>query len=514
MRAAAYARYSTDHQCSIEIQFVEIQKYCASHGLELDARHMYSDEALSGMSKRKRRGFLDLLNAANAHQFDCVVFYDLSRGSRDVVDWFGFRKMMRQLGIAVYAVLDRLGSLDNPSDFLTELVTVGMGQTHVLISRQKSMDKVDYLASQGKFLGGYPPLGYIIVDGEYQIEPTEAEVVKRIYSMYASGHSYSEIMATIPPGMCGKRGRPLGKNSIHYILKNERYVGRYSWNLYQTKYMSEYAGKKPSDRAVIIDDAMPRIIDDVTWQKVRVRMQKNMHINNGKNEYLLKGLLRCGYCGAGFVGVTIKNGSGDLRKFYTCGNKRRTHTCNAKNIMAHDIEPLVVALLKHSVLDGSLVDATAASILALQNDEQSENISSTRAQLRSTNTKIDNLTRVLADGLDSDAVRQKLGELETYKRVLEIKIAEYRPEVTMTKEYLVAELSKDIEALKDDPGCLSELIRKYIVRIDVYDDKINIHSTADLCNGVSDGLAKLVQKNYTTGDHPDGVTMGGCGGGI
>lgn len=260
MTAAAYARFSTEHQCSIDVQFAKISKYCNEHNLSLSEQHMYSDEALSGMHVRRRRGFLDLMNAAESHEIDCVVLYDITRGSRDVENWLHFRKRMMALNIPVYSVMDRIGNLDNPTDFLTEILTASMGQTHILTSRAKSMDKIDYLVKQGKFCGGYAPFGYRIEDGQYTIIPSEAEIISQIFTLYASGHSYSDIINSFPAGLRGRRGRPFGKNTIHTILKNERYAGTYSWCKRKVKYMTEWAGGA-SERAVTIPDAIPAIID-------------------------------------------------------------------------------------------------------------------------------------------------------------------------------------------------------------------------------------------------------------
>ena len=47
--AAAYARYSTEHQCSIEVQLYKIKQYCIENDLELPENYIYYDEAVSGM---------------------------------------------------------------------------------------------------------------------------------------------------------------------------------------------------------------------------------------------------------------------------------------------------------------------------------------------------------------------------------------------------------------------------------------------------------------------------------
>ena len=518
MIGAGYGRYSTPKQCSIEVQFAYIHKYCREHDIELPESQLYEDDALTGTRVRKRKGFHDLLHAAQNHEFDCVVLYDLTRGSRDVVDWFSFRKDMKSLGIAVYSVIDHLGDLDNPSDFLTELVTVGMGQTHVLTSRLKSMDKIDMLAQTGKFLGGYSPMGYDIKDGRYIINPVEAEYVRTIFTMYSKGRSYTEILAVLPSGLRGKRGRAIGKNSLHEILKNERYVGKYTWCKRKVKYMSEWAGGGPSDRAVTLDGIIPPIIDRDTWERVKKRMEANKHntVNKSRRnrEYLLTGLLRCGDCGAAFVGITSTNKRGYEYKYYACGNKWRCHTCKAKNISANDIEPLVVSLLRHSLLDGSMIEATADAILAAgRGENRRSEISTMKSELSEIDGKINNLVDALSNGLNSPAVQAKLTELEGQKRILGQKIKELRPKPELSREYLIKELSADARALEDNPDCIKELLHKYIIKIDVYDDAIDIHSTADFAKalplvGISPEKVRSIKISL------DASNTAGCGGRI
>ena len=141
MKAAAYARYSTDKQQknSIEYQLAEIRKYCVEHDITITAT--FTDEAESGTNMH-RPGFQAMVAAARRGEFDAVVIYDVTRGSRDVGDWFQFRKQMMLLGVKVISATQSLGDLTNSNDFLLELLSVGMGQREVLETRQKSIDGV------------------------------------------------------------------------------------------------------------------------------------------------------------------------------------------------------------------------------------------------------------------------------------------------------------------------------------------------------------------------------------
>lgn len=226
LTAAEYARYSTDRQTenSIAYQFGKIREYCRANSIQIVAS--YSDEGQSG-TNLDRSGFQALLNAARRHEFDAVVIYDISRGSRDVGDWFTFRKQMALIGIQVISATQKLGDITNGNDFLLELITVGMGEHEVLSNRQKSIDGVAVRAKEGQFLGGLPPLGYDIVNGRYVINAEEAHAVQVIFRLYADGHSYKQILSALG-GQLGKRGRPLGYNSLHSILTNERYIRVYT----------------------------------------------------------------------------------------------------------------------------------------------------------------------------------------------------------------------------------------------------------------------------------------------
>lgn len=186
-KAAAYARYSTDNQTdnSIAYQMEAIDGYCQEHGITIVAR--YSDEAKSG-TNTDREDFQAKLRAAASRDFDAVVIYDISRGSRDVADWFQFRKQMATLGIQVIAVSGQLGDVLNPNDFLVEGINVMLGQH----TRKKSMAAVDVKAKQGIFLRGYAPYGYKIVNQKYVIKEDEAKHVRLIFKMYSDGANYKD----------------------------------------------------------------------------------------------------------------------------------------------------------------------------------------------------------------------------------------------------------------------------------------------------------------------------------
>lgn len=485
MNAAAYARYSTDNQTenSIAYQMNAIQKYAHAHSITLCA--FYSDEAESG-TNTDRQAFREMLSAAQRHEFDAVIVYDISRGSRDVADWFNFRKAMAKLEIKVLSATQNLGDITNPNDFLTELISVGLGQHAVLDTRKKSIDGVAEKAKQGAFLGGYPPLGYDIINGRYVINEKEAAAVRTIFSMYAAGKGYSSTLEAVK-GVCGKRGRPLGKNSLSSILRNERYIGVYSWNKRHVKLFRQWAGGKPNPAAVRLENMIPPIIDIETWERVQQRMNDHKHnaVNKAKREYLLSGLIECEKCGSTYIGHCSTNKKGYHTRYYICGNKYRTRTCGSKNLNADQLEAFVVENLQAYFLEADFDEIGKICAEAL--NATTEDLTKERKELADVERQISNGMKAILGGMEFSELEDEIGRLRIRKAELQDVIAH-----------------KSAGGKKADPGKISALFRD---ALEHWDDE-----------HIKNIVQTFVTKIYAHADGSVtvhvGVHLNGCGGWI
>lgn len=467
LTAAAYARYSTDKQTdnSIAYQLTEIRAYCEDKQISIVAT--YTDEGQSG-TNTDRPGFLALMAAARQHAFDAVIVYDISRGSRDVADWFSFRKEMGRLGIRVVSVKQELGEIDKGNNFLVELLSVGMGQMEVISNRQKSLDGVEVKAKQGQFLGGTPPLGYDVKDGKYVVNPGEAAIVRKIFEMYADGASYDAILASLG-GQIGKRGRPMGKNSLHSILRNERYIGTYTWNRRHVKYFRKWAGGKANPRCVRIEGVIPQIIDNLTWERVQKRMDNRKH--NAANKatrrtYLLSGLIECELCGSAYVGHTSTNSKGYQTAYYCCGNKYRTHTCTAKNINAVELETFVVQQVRAFLAAQDFSEA--AQEIANQVNGASADLVAEKAELADIESQLANGLKAILRGFEMEELTEEMDRLKLRKSELVDIIARKsssRPYVDPADiERMLKEDAWRIDQITDQAE-LAKLVRQYVTKI-------------------------------------------------
>lgn len=476
MKAAAYARYSTDNQTgnSIAYQMERINNYALAHDIDVIAR--YIDEAETG-TNTDRPGFKDMMRDASAGSWNAIVIYDVTRGSRDVGDWFTFRKTMLMLGIQVISVEDKLGDMLNGNDFLVELLNVGLGQHHVLTSRRKSMDGVYIKAKDGKFLGGIPPLGFDIKDQQYFVNESEARCVRLIFKMYAAGESLDAITEALAKmNMNGKRGRPVGKNSIYSILQNERYIGTYIWNEHKCKVLGKWVGGGENDKMVRIPGRLPRIIDDKTWGRVRARMNKreNNAVNKAKRDYLFTGLIECEKCGAKYVAYSRENKYGVRYVYYTCGNKYRTKTCDAKNLSGDLLESFVAGCLIKYITGQDFT--TLATAMAKGLNGASPDLSAEKKELAEIDRQLANCLKAVKNGIDFPELQDEMSNMRRRKSELEEILSRQQPVRQWFRvDDIIASLKESALMLEDSRN-FKTLIKNHVIKIQSHaDGSFSVH---------------------------------------
>lgn len=473
--AAGYARYSTNNQTenSIAYQLHEISGYCANHDIELT--HTFIDEAQSG-TNTNRSGFQNMLKAARNKEFENIIIYDVSRGSRDIADWFYFRKQMQELGINVISCHQKLGDPLNPNDFLTEFISVGLGQHQVLETRQKSMDGADAAAKRGIFLGGTPPFGYKIENQEYKIVPSEARIVREAFQLYYEGYSYSYIMKNLKiASIVGRKGSHMTKNSLYYMFKNPRYAGVYVWNEYTYQIMRKYVGRKNNPRKITIEGAIPAIVDMKVWKGVQIRLEshKDTHYKTSpKRTFLLSGLIKCGLCGSNYVSHASKS-KGHEYKYYVCANrygkKNDPQGCKSNPIRVDELDKFVIDAVKECLIENTDFIALAEEIAqkytaAAGGKIKTQNIENEKKELQSVKEKIHRGVNALLDGFDTPELREQIHNLKEREIFLEEYISNVQTRSTSINIKELAKILKNdvLNMEEEDEEKIKATIRNHV----------------------------------------------------
>ena len=366
-KAVAYVRYSSDMQSqeSIDAQLRAIQEYCSKNSFEL--LNVYQDAAQSATNDQRDQ-FLQMIDDSKLRKFDYIIVHKLDRFARNRYDSAFYKRELRMNGVRLLSVLEKLD--DSPESVILESVLEGMAEYFSINLAREVRKGLNENALKAKHNGGVPPLGYSVTDGLYVINEKEAEIVQMIFTAYAAGNGYMAIADKLNAlGYKSRFGNPFGKNSLYDILRNEKYLGTYTYN----KRLSKKTGNrvfKEESKIVKIEDAIPQIISNQLWEDAHAMINSKSFIKkNSAHMYLLTGKVKCGVCGGSYVGGGYMKDKKYGIYRYICSQRKRSGGCTGKAMNAEVIENFVIEHIRNHILTDSYIDEMAQNISVLLNDE-------------------------------------------------------------------------------------------------------------------------------------------------
>lgn len=477
------ARYSTDNQNpdSIEVQVEKCTGWCAEHNLPV--LDIFADYAVSGM-KDTRPQYDRMIRQLQQGGADTVVIYDQSRMFRKLTAWFSFREQLERMGARVVSVTQPMigGDLRDPTNFLTEGSMALFNQIWALQTRQKVIEKMRFMAQNGQHTGGVPALGYKVVDGRLEICEEEARIVRRIFRDYAGGKSYRQIIDELnADGLRTKAGNPFGTNSLHDLLKNEKYIGVLHYGAIKRR-PDGTRNTHSSCRgdSIRIEGGCPRIIDDETWRCVQEKMKKNQRGQAGRppvRSYPLKGKVFCGECKSAMVPTQ----SNHKYYYYECTKKRRSATCNAQNFSAQKLEQTVADAVRGFIGNPSYMDG----LIEVMRGERSKLLCDAPDKLRSLidarasiSKKLDAATDAILSGLNSETMRKKVEALEADQARIDLEMARLKADVDAVGLDDDA-IRAGINEIMEYTSTTNDAIFSIVARVEVYPDHLLIWTLLD-----------------------------------
>ena len=491
MKAAIYARYSSHEQDgneSIDSQLACCREFIQKQGWTVPETNIFIDKARSGTTTRNRSEFKRMmeLSALRDPPFDVVVVLSTSRFSRDIDEAAAFKAILRQNNIDIRSVTEPLPDLTG--DDISALMGRFSERTLEFFAHLQSLQTGKYafegqrqVTSKGFHGGGKAPYGYHRVEVKdpagktdkkgnvvkrvtFGVTPHEADMVRRIYEMFAGGASYKRIAVTFnEEGETSPGGGTWDISAIRTILLNEAYLGRRVWNKTRRnkRVRRGTITPKPREEWEVKDDAHEAIVDKQLWDIVQAKMANaKARVNAGKGSHwtrrsphLLTGLIRCGVCRANYHMNTIKSKK-QLRQYYRCGyhSKRGNAVCaNGRTMEKKMLENAVLELFSSTLLTTDNVEhlriAANRHLETLQDPGESMAIEN---KMRRIDREMGNLTRAIKEGgpLESLVAELKASEesrstltrqqesMAQIRRVPEMKAHEVREALSKLRECL------------------------------------------------------------------------------
>ena len=323
LRVAAYCRVSTDDEEQKTSYEAQIGYYTEkiNQNPEWQMAGIFADEGISGTQAKKRPEFLKMIRLCRQRKIDIILTKSLSRFARNTVDSLGYIRELRALGIAVISEKENINTLTAESEMLITIMSCFAQAESESISKNVSW------GVRQSFKNGNVPMQYARLlgyrkghDGNAEIIPEEAEVVKEIYRCYLDGMSMNLIADRLnEKGLTTKGGSsPYRKTVVQRILTNEKYTGD---ALLQKTYVTDCITKKTRKNngelpMYLVKNHHEPIISRTDFNRVQEEMarrsakrtiaDKLTQTGQGKYsaKYALSELLICGECGEHYRRVT------------------------------------------------------------------------------------------------------------------------------------------------------------------------------------------------------------------
>ena len=406
---AGYCRISVDEELDRDNTSIENQKAIITDFVKQKFPNstltFYEDRDRSGYTFEQREGYQTMRRELMTHQMDILIVKDFSRFSRRNSRGLVELEDLRDAGVRIISIGDGI-DFPNDGDWLKIQFQFLINEMPVTDTSKKVKSVIKRRQQDGKWICA-APYGYIVnKKQEFEIVPTEAEIVRRIFQLYIDGWGYKKIAnhltdEGVPTPRMAERDRKeaAGENyrravkpawaivTVQGIIDNDFYIGTLRQGKYTRKKINGKEVKRDELDHIVIEHHHQEIIDYRTFATARaLRESRSTAHYRGQKKYdnTYSGFLECGDCGSPMFAMSRR----DIKDAYRCGeyHKRGLKACTSHHIRVDKLDELLKLYVQ------KVKDNSAAMLDRLNADLEKE-----AGNVAETKKSAENLEAVLAD---------------------------------------------------------------------------------------------------------------------
>lgn len=507
LRAALYLRVSTgrqaEHDLSIPDQRAQTANWVAARGWTVIAE--YVEPGASAIDD-KRPEFQRMIERAcdGDNPFDVIIVHSYSRFFRDA---FGLEFYVRKLakhGVKLVSMTQELG--DDPAQVMMRQVISLFDEYQSKENAKHVLRSMKENARQGFWNGSTAPFGYRTVEVEkrgarvkkrLEIDPVEAEQVQFIFKLVVGGHQGSPPMGTKAVatwlnerGYRTRRGGMWGNGTIHQLLTNPVYGGRWRFNHVDSKTRREKA-----EAEQIFADA-PAIIAPEEFEGVqRLLKGRNPRIAAPRSvtgPILLTGLAFCNLCQGAMSLRTGTSKTGKVHRYYACSTcaRKGKKACPGRTVEMDRLDHLVTKHLMDKLLTGDRI-WELLSTLATRRAERVAAVDARLAALEReaaiAEEKLKRLYKLIEDGVAEmdDLLKERITALKADRDRSKVALARARGNVKAKAEVTEEAVAKFSDLMRQriqegDTPARKAWLTSIVDRIEVDEGKIRLFGRKDV----------------------------------
>ena len=442
LRVTFYARVSTDRDEQRNSLENQVQYY--SELIQSKANWSfvpgYVDEGISGTSTRKRDSFNRMIADAKTGKFDFIITKEISRFSRSTLDSIKYTQELLEHDVGVFFQNDNINTLDSDSEFRL-VVMAGVAQDEVRKLSERLKFGFRQAIRNGHVLGNDKLWGYDKKDCILTINEKEAQVVRRIFDLYANERlgirKISQIL--FEEGHCSRRGNAFNEVTIKHILCNPKYKGWYCANKSRTV---DYRSKRKifldeGEWVLYQDPSIPAIVSEELWNRANTlyKSRRQHSIEHASateyhNKYPYSGKIICEEHGSSFHRKELKSSKG-VKEVWHCREycRKGTSGCSTPQLKSSELDEIMASIFQQLVKDKNTMIDSILQVLKSVNGEQNDEKEKQAIQqkLFGIEAKKDRLLELsLADAISvaefkqrNDALNGQIKELQERRKIIE-----------------------------------------------------------------------------------------------
>ena len=480
---AGYCRISVDEELDRDNTSIENQKAIIADFVHQrfpdSSLTFYEDRDRSGYTFEQRENYQAMRRELMAHKYDILIVKDFSRFSRRNSRGLVELEDLRDAGIRIISIGDGI-DFPNDDDWLKIQFQFLINEMPVTDTSKKVRSVIKRRQTDGKWICA-APYGYIVNKAQqFEIVPTEADIVRKVFALYNDGWGYKKIAnyltdQGIPTPRMAERERK-EKEGVEYkrtvkpvwaivtvqgILDNDFYIGTLRQGKYTRKKINGAEVKLDESDHLVFENHHQAIIDYRTFATARALREKRtttcyrgVRIND--NAY--SGFLFCGDCGSPMFAMSRP----DLKDAYRCGeyHKRGLKACTSHHIRVDKLDEVVKAYVK------KVKDNSAEMLTRLNADLTREN-----EDIEETERSAEHLAEILADLQEElkATKRQRIRDIMKHPENEET-LEETYDELETDLLHHIEGLNHQIAMTEDKRNTIIQVNRAAKTAMDVFDD--------------------------------------------
>lgn len=457
----AYYRYSSSSQneASIDQQREMVQRWASSQGLTVVAE--YEDAAKTG-TNADRPGYQLMLRDLKKIKPAYVAVWKNDRLARDRAELLLVKQTIRSVGARLHYI-EGISPNDSPDSVLMEGVADAFAEYY---SRQLSANirRGQRYNAERALSNGHKIFGFAVDEDKHYIpDPETAPIVSQIFDDYASGVSMQKIADRLnAQGVRTTRGYRFSPKSLNKLLKNRAYIGEYSYGEH------------------LIEDGMPRLVEDETFEQVQRRFAINKRRGaktkaelaaqgDDAPDYWLTGHAYCLTCGAPMEGVSGTSKTGKKHRYYYCLAQRKKK-CSAKPVRKDEIEARVEEIVASFLADPEMLASLAVDLAdhyQRTHGRGDEILKALEARRSDVEAKLANFVKAISQGIFNASTAEAMNALETQKQELDAAIQAEHVKATLYEDEtsIGAFYKRFAQATIDTPETREQLFEYFVDKV-------------------------------------------------